>query len=161
MVVEIVHIVVYGLGWYRGRATERIICSIRILMRDLKAIQKVNSILSRHHKRKCYANQGNSPLDRNKDGPLVKYTITNSLQSLVPHCQLMFPKIPLFSQIIRAFLCVYIVIASLSCRPIFKLQHSLVLLSTFFCPSRLRLAPIEERKKIGIGLGFSTLPLLS
>lgn len=46
---------------------------------------------------------GNSPLDRNKDGPLVKYTITNSLQSLVPHCQLMFPKIPQFSQIIRAF----------------------------------------------------------
>lgn len=57
MGVEIVHIVVYGLGWYRGRATARIICSIRILMRDLKAIQKVNSILSRHHKRKCYANQ--------------------------------------------------------------------------------------------------------
>ena len=44
---------------------------------------------------------GNSPLDRNRDGPLVKYTITNSLQSLVPHWQLMFPKIPQFSQVIR------------------------------------------------------------
>lgn len=84
---------------------------------------------------------GNSPLDRNKDGPLVKYTITNLLQSLVPHCQLMFPKIPQF------FLCVYIAIASLSYRPIFKPQHFLVLLSIFFCPSPLRLAPIEERKK--------------
>lgn len=91
---------------------------------------------------------GNSPLDHNKDDPLVKYTLTNLLQSLVPHCQLMFPKIPQF------FLCVYIVIASLSYRPIFKLQHPLVLLPIFFCPSPLRLAPIEERKKKRNWFGF-------
>lgn len=91
---------------------------------------------------------GNSPLDRNKDGPLVKYTITNSLHSLVPHCQLMFPKIPQFSQIIWAFLCVYIHSYS---QPFLPTHLQTPAFSCafvdFFCPSPLRLAPIEEKKK--------------